>query len=102
MIRRRRTSRSLGTLLIAAAMLAGGASLVRAQAAARQVGEHGRSVVPCTRASSMARPETPSTWRVTLVSFTLASCSTLCRRFATRVRSWCGFRPILNAKIGPS
>ena len=34
MIRRRRTSRSLGTLLIAAAMLAGGASHVRAQAAA--------------------------------------------------------------------
>jgi hypothetical protein len=46
------------------------------------------SVVPATKASSMARPEAPSRRVATEVSLIPVSSSTLWRRLAWRVRSW--------------
>jgi hypothetical protein len=45
------------------------------------------SLVPCTSASSIARPETPSGSLATLASLIPASSSTLCSRWTSRVRS---------------
>jgi hypothetical protein len=46
------------------------------------------SVVPDTSASSISRPDTPSTSVAIEDSFTPAPSSTLCRRLASRARSW--------------
>src|SRR6266851_1159489 len=50
------------------------------------------SVVPCTSASSIARPDTPRMLVATDASLIPASCSSLCRRLAARVRSWISTR----------
>jgi hypothetical protein len=46
------------------------------------------AVVPATRASGMARPETPSTSVATAASLMSASSNTLCSRLMARERSW--------------
>ena len=59
-----------------------------AQCAPCELGQNLGSRVPDTSASSISRPDTPSTSVATQDSLTPASSSTLCSRFASRARSW--------------
>jgi hypothetical protein len=72
---------------VAGERLPQGRSLVRMRPRANSAKTAG-SLVPCTRASSMARPEVPRTSLATVTNLMPASSSILWTRFASRVRSW--------------